>query len=367
MLIAGHSGAYKGLACSADHGGLDAELAGVCLLDSSYGNLDMFVNWVQKHPKGRFFSIFTDHLSAQNVYLFTHMQKFDEHCTLQIDTDATDDLLARLTHAVPAYGNAQARRYRAMARTLAEDQETGLAHVVPAAVLCVQPEAITNWAMRRATSTVDLFPVTCRVMYAPSMIRQSSLASERGSDAPASTATLWTRSSISCLFCAAATWAGSCGRGNSIATFTKIQPWKLSDSTSCSTTSRSECSCPSSGGPSPFLHERRESLLQPTVLIFQGGKHQVFLAFEMLVESRLADPHVCKNLIDSHVAKSVAIKTTNCRFDQSLSRGIARHFANCQQGCTSSQPSVYHESTLPTAQTTDNVLRSCDDALVRRT
>jgi len=95
VLIAGHSGAYKGLACCADHGGLDAELTGACLLDSSYGNLDMFVNWAQKHPGGHFFSIFTDHLSAQNVYLFTHMQKMDEHCTLHIDTDATDELLAR--------------------------------------------------------------------------------------------------------------------------------------------------------------------------------------------------------------------------------------------------------------------------------
>jgi len=95
VLIAGHSGAYRGLACCADHGGLDAELAGVCLLDSSYGNLDMFVNWVKNHPKGRFFSIFTDHLAAQNVYLLTHIEKFDEHATLAIDTDAKDDLLAR--------------------------------------------------------------------------------------------------------------------------------------------------------------------------------------------------------------------------------------------------------------------------------
>jgi hypothetical protein len=95
VLIAGHSGAYRGLACSADHGGLDSELTGVCLLDSTYGNLDMFVNWVQKHPKGQFFSIFTDHLAAQNVYLFTRMQKLDKHCTLSLDSDATDDLLAR--------------------------------------------------------------------------------------------------------------------------------------------------------------------------------------------------------------------------------------------------------------------------------
>jgi hypothetical protein len=95
VLIAGHSGAYRGLACCVDHGGLDAELTDVCLLDSSYGNLDMFVNWVQKHPKGRFFSIFTDHLSAQNIFLFTHMAKIDEHSTLKIDKDATDDLLAQ--------------------------------------------------------------------------------------------------------------------------------------------------------------------------------------------------------------------------------------------------------------------------------
>ena len=54
-----------------------------------------FVGWLKKHPKGKFFSIFTDHLSAQNVYLFTHMQKLNEHSTLQIDKDATDDQLAK--------------------------------------------------------------------------------------------------------------------------------------------------------------------------------------------------------------------------------------------------------------------------------
>ena len=123
VLIAGHSGAYRGLACCADHGGLDTELTDVCLLDSSYGNLDMFVNWVKKHPKGRFFSIFTDHLSAQNVYLFTHIQKFDTHCTLRIDKDATDDQLAK-SRNFSTHRNAQARRHGAVARTLAAEQES---------------------------------------------------------------------------------------------------------------------------------------------------------------------------------------------------------------------------------------------------
>jgi hypothetical protein len=95
VLISGHSGAYRGLAGAADHGGLDEELTGVCLLDSSYGNLDMFVNWVENHPSGKFFSIFTDHLAAQNVYMFTRMQKLDEHCSLQLDTDVTDEALGR--------------------------------------------------------------------------------------------------------------------------------------------------------------------------------------------------------------------------------------------------------------------------------
>lgn len=95
VLIAGHSGAYLGLASMADHGGLDGKIAGVCLLDASYGNLDMFVQWVEKHPRGRLFSIFTDHLSSQNVYLFTHLQKIDPQCAMRIDTEATDEMLAK--------------------------------------------------------------------------------------------------------------------------------------------------------------------------------------------------------------------------------------------------------------------------------
>ncbi|MCC7475358.1 MAG: hypothetical protein IT425_08180 [Pirellulales bacterium] len=93
VLIAGHSGAYRGLACSADHGGLNAELAGVCLLDASYGNLEMLVNWTHGHPRGQLFSIFTDHLSAQNVFMFTHLQKLGESCELRIDTEANDEFL----------------------------------------------------------------------------------------------------------------------------------------------------------------------------------------------------------------------------------------------------------------------------------
>ena len=115
VLIAGHSGAYKGLACCADHGGLEAELAGVCLLDSSYGNLEMFVNWVQKHPKGRFFSIFTDHLSAQNVYLFTHMREDRRSRDARRSIPTRPTTPRPLAHVVSPHRNAQARRNRPLA------------------------------------------------------------------------------------------------------------------------------------------------------------------------------------------------------------------------------------------------------------
>jgi hypothetical protein len=94
LLLAGSSGAYRGIACSADHGGLDQQIAGIGLLDSSYGNLDMFVDWVKKNPEGKLFSIFTDHLSKENVYLFTHIQKIDPASKMLSDSDVTDEQLA---------------------------------------------------------------------------------------------------------------------------------------------------------------------------------------------------------------------------------------------------------------------------------
>ena len=63
----------------------------------------------------------------------------------------------------------------------------------------------------------------------------------------------------------------------------------------------------------------RKRFLQPAVLAFQGGQHQVFLALKMLVEGRLADPHVRENLIDPDIAKTVAVKAANGRIDEPLS------------------------------------------------
>ncbi len=88
VLLAGHSGAYFGISYCLEHGGCDQELSDVCLLDASYARLDAFVDWVKGHPQGRFFSIFTDHLAAKNVYLMTHLRQNHVEYTLMAEQDA---------------------------------------------------------------------------------------------------------------------------------------------------------------------------------------------------------------------------------------------------------------------------------------
>jgi len=88
VLLAGHSGAYRVLSLCLKHGGLEDHVAAVALLDSSYGQLDNFVDWAQRQPEGRLFSIFTDHLAAENVYLMTHLAKRGLAYTLLDEADA---------------------------------------------------------------------------------------------------------------------------------------------------------------------------------------------------------------------------------------------------------------------------------------
>ncbi|MBP7936551.1 MAG: hypothetical protein KA354_18070 [Phycisphaerae bacterium] len=75
VLLTGHSGAYLGLSFCVKHGGMGERVTEVGLLDASYDLLDPFVAWVAGHPKARLFSIFTDHLAADNVYMMTEFRK----------------------------------------------------------------------------------------------------------------------------------------------------------------------------------------------------------------------------------------------------------------------------------------------------
>jgi hypothetical protein len=69
--------------------------------------------------------------------------------------------------------------------------------------------------------------------------------------------------------------------------------------------------------PADHLTER---ILQPAVLHFQGGQHEVFLALKILVKGGLADADIDQNLVQVDVAEAVAITTTYCRLRQPLSR-----------------------------------------------
>ena len=105
------------------------------------------------------------------------------------------------------------------------------------------------------------------------------------------------------------------------------------------------------------LNQRAKRFLQPAVVAIKGSQHQVFFAFEMLVESCLADADIRQNLIDSHVAKPVAVKTANGCLDEPLSSGRLHDFAGKRDRFTASQPRVYQESTVRGVRTHDNTRR----------
>ena len=74
VLLAGHSGAYRVISYCLDRGGLENNITDVCLLDASYDRLDSFVAWAARRSTGRLFSIFTNHLAAENVQLMTQLR-----------------------------------------------------------------------------------------------------------------------------------------------------------------------------------------------------------------------------------------------------------------------------------------------------
>ena len=94
------------------------------------------------------------------------------------------------------------------------------------------------------------------------------------------------------------------------------------------------------------LNQRAKRFLQPAVVAIKGSQHQIFFAFEMLVESRLADADIGQDLIDTYAAKAVAVKTANGCVDQPLASGRWHYLQGIRVRFTASQPLVDHKSTL---------------------
>ncbi|MEQ8820794.1 MAG: hypothetical protein RLY93_11170 [Sumerlaeia bacterium] len=94
VILSGHSGAFRGIARSLRHGGLDDRVSAVFLLDASYSHFDDFTNWIQAHPDHQLFSLFTDHLAPENAQMMARLSKADFPFAVREDTDITSDWLA---------------------------------------------------------------------------------------------------------------------------------------------------------------------------------------------------------------------------------------------------------------------------------
>lgn len=93
VLLAGHSGAYRVISFCVLQGGLEEHISDVCLLDASYGQLDPFVDWAARRSNGRLFSIFTDHLAGENVYLMTRLRERGIPYELAAEQNVMPDLV----------------------------------------------------------------------------------------------------------------------------------------------------------------------------------------------------------------------------------------------------------------------------------
>ena len=95
VLLAGHSGAYKGLSYCVEHGGLEDHVTEVFLLDATYARLEQFANWVDRNRRARLRTIFTEHLANDNVEMMAMIDLKGLRYRVLMDVDATDRILAR--------------------------------------------------------------------------------------------------------------------------------------------------------------------------------------------------------------------------------------------------------------------------------
>ncbi|MFH1850907.1 MAG: hypothetical protein ABIA75_01040 [Candidatus Neomarinimicrobiota bacterium] len=89
IILSGHSGAYKVIGRILHYGGLTAKISAVYLLDASYGQLDVFTDWVAGDKTVRLRSIFTDHLAPENVTIMKNLSRRGIKFTLLAEESVT--------------------------------------------------------------------------------------------------------------------------------------------------------------------------------------------------------------------------------------------------------------------------------------
>jgi hypothetical protein len=86
IIIVAYSGGYVAAAAAIQQGGLKKRVRGVVLLDSLYGDLDKFANWIEADPSAFFLSVYLGSTRNQNARLGDILAAHDVDVSPQINT-----------------------------------------------------------------------------------------------------------------------------------------------------------------------------------------------------------------------------------------------------------------------------------------
>ncbi|MDK2971247.1 MAG: hypothetical protein PWP23_1002 [Candidatus Sumerlaeota bacterium] len=93
ILLSGHSGAYRVISYILEHGGMEANIEEVYLLDASYARTEQYSAWAARNSGARFVSIFTNHLAARNVEIMTQLTKSGTEYAVVAHPDLSEQIL----------------------------------------------------------------------------------------------------------------------------------------------------------------------------------------------------------------------------------------------------------------------------------
>ena len=90
IIVSGHSGAYRVLGMILDHGGMPHNIREAWLFDAAYGVLDeLSAPFATPASTMRLRSIFTDHLSTENIQLMSNISRSGSKIMVVEDDDLT--------------------------------------------------------------------------------------------------------------------------------------------------------------------------------------------------------------------------------------------------------------------------------------